>query len=250
MGGTRTGTATTTGIDMTPELTPSGDADPRGLALLRLLQLVSPSLPVGAFTYSQGIEWAVESGWIRSIADVDAWLQDQLFGSLALVDLPILVRLMAAAAARDDRALSAWSDRVIASRETAELRAEESQRGRALTDLLIAWGLDGAPERKSVLAASQLTAFAWGAHACDIPIQMAATGYAWSWAEGLVLAAVKIVPLGQTQGQLCLNGLGAPIRQAVDRALSLEDGDIGASVPALAIASAGHETQYTRLFRS
>jgi urease accessory protein len=228
---------------------PGGDDAPR-LGLLRLLQLVSPSLPVGAFTYSQGIEWAVESGWIGSVEGLDAWLRDQLSGSLSRVDLPILARLMSAAAVGDDQALALWSERLIASRETAELRAEESQRGRALADLLIAWGVAGAAERKPALAASQLTGFAWAAQAFGIPRDMAATGFAWSWAENLVLAAVKTVPLGQTQGQCCLARLGEPIRAAVERGLALADADLGASAPALAIASARHETQYTRLFRS
>jgi urease accessory protein len=235
---------------MTPEASfPTGESA-AGLPLLRLLQLVSPSLPVGGFTYSQGIEWAVESGWVRTLEDVDVWLRDQLAASLSWVDLPILSRLMRAAAAKDEQGLAAWTDRLIASRETAELRAEEHQRGRAMADLLIAWGVDGAAERKSLLASSQLTGFAWAAQAFAIPKDTAVLGYAWSWAETLVLAAVKTVPLGQTQGQRCLAQLAEPIRAAADRALSLSDGDIGACTPALAIASACHETQYTRLFRS
>jgi urease accessory protein len=223
------------------------DGDTR---LLRLLQLVSPSLPIGGFTYSQGIEWAVESGWIRDRGDLDAWLSDLLHGPLAQVDLPLLLRLQAATEARDREALATWIDWLLASRETAELRAEESNRGRALADLLVAWGLEGAGDWRPELARSQAAAFAFAAADWAINPRVAATGYAWAWLEGLLLAAVKIVPLGQTQGQQALLGLAGRIPLALERALTLEDDAIGASSPALAIASSRHETQYTRLFRS
>jgi len=220
------------------------------LGLLRLLQLVSPSLPVGGYTYSQGIEWAVESGWIRDATDLEAWLSDLLQGPMAQVDLPLLLRLQAAAGAGDLAALGEWTDLLLACRETAELRAEESNRGRALADLLVALGLPGAHDWRSQLARSQAAGFAFAAAAWQIEPIWAATGYAWSWLEGLVIAAVKIVPLGQTQGQQVLLRLANEIPSALDRAQSLDDDAIGASSPALAIASNRHETQYTRLFRS
>ncbi len=219
-------------------------------ALLRLLQLVSPSLPVGGFTYSQGIEWAVESGWIRSLADLEDWLTDQLQSALARVDLPLLIRLRAAAEGSDDRSLAVWTDLLLACRESAELRAEESNRGRALADLLVAWGVEGARERRGLLARSQLTGFAYASTAFGIAPRPAAAGYAWSWLENLVLAAVKIVPLGQTQGQQALARLAGRLPAALDLALTLTDEEIGACSPALAIGSSAHETQYTRLFRS
>lgn len=232
---------------MAPDTIMNTEGDTR---LLRLLQLVSPSLPIGGFTYSQGIEWAVESGWIRDLGGLEAWLADLLQGPLAQVDLPLLLRLQAAAEARDRDSLVAWIDWLLASRETTELRAEESNRGRALADLLVAWGLDGARNWRPDLARSQAAGFAFAAAAWDIAPRVAATGYAWAWLEGLVLAAVKIVPLGQTQGQQALARLAAQIPQALKLALTLGDDGIGASSPALAIASSRHETQYTRLFRS
>ena len=218
--------------------------------LLRLLQLVSPSLPVGGFTYSQGIEWGVDSGWIRDLVDLEAWLCDLLQGPLAQVDLPLLLRLQAAAQTRDLVSLARWIDALLASRETAELRAEESNRGRALADLLVAWGLEDADLWRPQLARSQAAGFAFAAAAWDIEPGAAATGYAWSWLEGLVLAAVKTVPLGQTQGQQALLRLASQIPRVLDQVLALDDDAIGASSPALAIASCRHETQYTRLFRS
>jgi urease accessory protein len=226
-------------------MTTEGDA-----RLLRLLQLVSPSLPIGSFTYSQGIEWAVESGWIRDLGDLEDWLEGLLHGPLAQVDLPLLLRIQAAAEARDRESLATWTNWLLASRETAELRAEESNRGRAFADLLVAWGLEGAGDWRPQLARSQAAGFAFAAAAWAIDPRVAATGYAWAWLEGLVLAAVKIVPLGQTQGQQALVRLAAQVPGALELALTLDDDGIGASSPVLAIASCRHETQYTRLFRS
>lgn len=235
------------GTRTAPDTTMITEGDIR---LLRLLQLVSPSLPIGGFTYSQGIEWAVDSGWIRDLGDLEDWLSDLLHGPLAQVDLPLLLRLQAAAEARDRDALGTWIDWLRACRETAELRAEESNRGRALADLLVAWGLAGAADWRPELARSQAAGFAFAAAAWAIEPRVAATGYAWSWLEGLVLAAIKIIPLGQTQGQQGLVRLASQIPLALQTALALGDDGIGASSPALAIASCRHETQYTRLFRS
>jgi urease accessory protein len=222
----------------------------RSLALLRLMQLVSPSLPVGAFTYSQGIEWAVEAGWIGNARDLQAWLEEQLQRSLAWLDLPLLVRMHKAAHSADPDLMRHWIDWLLVARETAELRAEESNRGRAMVDLLIAWGLPEAQTWKPVLSRSQAAGFTFAAAAWDIEARDAALGYTWGWLENLTLAAVKIIPLGQTQGQQVLERIARRIPAAVEMALDLEDDEIGASNPALAIASSEHEIQYTRLFRS
>ncbi len=220
------------------------------LSLQRLLHLASPSLPVGGFTYSQGIEWAVESGWIRNALDLEAWLADQLHASMARVDLPLLPRMQSAAGALDSARLGGLVDRLIAARETAELRLEEWNRGRALADLLVAWGLEGAADWRPLLARSQAAGFAFASAVWSLDPRQAAGAYAWSWLENLVLAAVKIVPLGQTQGQQILARLAGQVPGALDSAFGLQDHAIGASSPALAIASSGHETQYTRLYRS
>ena len=218
--------------------------------LLRLMHLVSPSLPVGAYAYSQGIEWAVETGWIRTAEELESWLLDQLEQSMVNLDLPLLIRMQGAARVRDLDAMIRWIDWLLAARETSELRAEETNRGRALADLLIAWEIAGARDWKPILARSQTAGFAFAAAAWAIPAQDAALGYAWAWLENLVLAGVKIIPLGQTQGQLVLQRLVAEVPAAVEKALGLADEQLGASSPALAIASSAHETQYSRLFRS
>ena len=220
------------------------------LPLVRLMQLVSPSLPVGGFTYSQGIERAVEDGWISGADDLKAWLGDQLHHVLATFDLPILVRLYEAAADDRPEALEIWIDELLAGRESAELRMEERNRGRALADLLAGLEVVDAEPWRTGLARCQLAGFAFAAVRWRIPPGDAALGYAWSWLENLVLAAVKIIPLGQTDGQRILQLLSRELPAAVDRGLACGDGEIGASSPALAIASSRHETQYTRLFRS
>jgi len=220
------------------------------LPLLRLMHLVSPSLPVGGFTYSQGIEWAVEAGWISTVEDLEQWLDDQLHQSLARLDLPLLAHLHQAVADEDREALNHWSRWLLAARETSELRAEEANRGRALADLLANLGLEGAAAWKPSLAKCQLAGFAFAAQRWRIGAADAALGYAWNWLENLVLAAVKIIPLGQTQGQQLIHRLLPALPEAVNQALDCHEDDIGASSPALAIASSAHETQYTRLFRS
>ena len=160
------------------------------------------------------------------------------------------MRLYDAARAHDTALTAIWIDRLIAARETAELRLEEANRGRALADLLVAWGLPEAAAWRPLLARSQTAGLAFAASAWQIPRERLALGYAWSWVEGLVLAGVKCVPLGQTQGQQALARLASAIPAALETALGLDDDAIGASCPALAIASSRHETQYTRLFRS
>ncbi|MCF7984304.1 MAG: urease accessory protein UreF [Thiohalocapsa sp.] len=226
---------------------------PAAPALLRLLQLVSPSLPVGGYSYSGGIEWAVEAGWIRNARDTREWLSDLLAQSLCRVDLPLLARMQAAAGADDVDAMAGWIELLHALRETAELRAEEAARGRALADLMVSLDMLDAgagSDWRGLLARSQLAAFGYAGAAWRIPGAELLQGYSWNWLEGQALAAVKIVPLGQTEGQRLLSALAAEIPVAIETALGLDDDRIGASTPALAIASSNHETQYTRLFRS
>lgn len=220
------------------------------LALLRLMHLISPTLPIGSFTYSQGIEWAVETGWIKDVASLQTWLVSQLNSSMAQLELPLLKRLYLAWQAEDLQAVEYWIAISNASRETSELLLEEKNRGRALTDLLIALEIPQAAQHKPLLSQSQVAAFALASLHWQVPLEQAAYGYAWSWLENLVLAAVKIIPLGQTQGQKLLHQMMPLLLSVIEQGLNLPDDEIGAAMPALAIASSRHETQYTRLFRS
>jgi urease accessory protein len=219
-------------------------------ALLRLMQLVSPSLPVGGFTYSQGIEWAAEAGWIANVEDLETWLSDLLCHSLARLDVPVLARLYRACEQGDRAQLQQWTDYLVACRETAELRAEEANRGRALADLLASLAVSQAAEWRATLVKAQVAGFALAAVQWSVPLQETALGYIWSWLENMVLAAVKIIPLGQTAGQQLLQRLIVGVPAAVETGLVLDDRQLGACSPALAIASSQHETQYTRLYRS
>ena len=220
------------------------------LALLRLLQLASPGLPVGGFTYSQGLEWAVEAGWVRDTATFAAWQREQLNDTLGYLDWPVLARLYHACQANDACAFAHWSRFVLANRETAELRLEEQQRGSALARLLDGWQLGQAPDWRASLDLSQLSGMAWlGVH-WSIPLRQLALGHGFAWLESAVMAGVKLVPFGQQAAQTLLRDLGQALPAVLDRALALDDDQLGGSLPRLAIASSCHEIQYTRLFRS
>lgn len=220
------------------------------LCRARLLQLVSPTLPTGAFSYSQGLEWAVEAGWVRDVESLDDWLTGLIDDGLAHLDLPILARMHQACQEDDPGALRLWAAQLLAARESDELRREEHNRARAMLSLLSDLGVGIDARWRDALVQCQAAPFAlamarWGISRCD-----GLLGYAWSWLENQVAAAIKLVPLGQTDGQRVQLKLGAKLPAVVEHALSLGDADIGASAAALAIASARHETQYTRLFRS
>lgn len=220
------------------------------LAQLRLMQLISPSLPVGGFTYSQGLEWAIEAGWITSAEELGAWLREQAATTLARVDLPLLLRLYECSASKDLEGMTYWSKVMIANRETSELRKEERNRGRAMASLLKSMEVEHAVEWQAELSRTQLAGFAHAAQIWAINKEDMLLGYVWSWLENLVLAGVKIVPLGQSAGQRLLLDISPALPETVETAMILSDEQIGASSPALSIASSQHEFQYTRLFRS
>lgn len=237
-----------TGIRMTTLSAEPGVTPPLGR--LRLMQLVSPALPIGAFTYSQGLEWAVEAGWVKDTQTLTDWLHGLMEDSLGQLELPILKRLYLACADRDVAAIADWGRQLYAGRETRELRAEELQRARALIGLLVNLEVPAASEWRASLGHCQAAPFALAAVHWEVGIEDCLLGYAWGWLENQVAAAIKLVPLGQTDGQRVQLDLAGHLPAVVARAMSLEDEELGAGAPALAIASARHETQYTRLFRS
>jgi urease accessory protein len=220
------------------------------LPQLRLLQLVSPTLPIGAFAYSQGLEWAVHCAWVTDSASLRAWLHNLLHSSVAHLEVPLLARLYQASATQADAALTDWSQYLLACRETQELRQEERLRGRALLSLLPKLDIPLNPTQRAALQHCQLAGFAYAAQHWHIPLTAAAQGYVWSWLENTALAGVKLIPLGQTQGQQLIAELAGDIPAVVEHGLQLTDAEIGASCFAQALASSCHETQYTRLFRS
>ncbi|MFP6654207.1 MAG: urease accessory UreF family protein [Myxococcota bacterium] len=221
-----------------------------GQALLRLLQLTSPSLPVGSFAFSQGLESAIEIGWVSDEASLKQWLEDQLAYSFGRVDLPVFIRLHASLQSADVASAFAWSERLLAMRETSELVADDCARGRALARLLSDLDIPGAEEwlahRDTPFAAlAALATVRWA-----LPIESALNALAWGWLENQVLVGVKLIPLGQVAGQRLLLELSAQIPAVCRAARDLNDDEIGGTLPTLALASSLHETQYSRLFRS
>jgi urease accessory protein len=219
------------------------------LALLRLCHLVSPALPVGAYAYSQGLEFAVHAGWVSDEATALDWLTGMSTRAVASLDLPVLRRLHAAWSAGDRDSLSRWNAELIASRETAEARAEERHLGAALARVLAALSIDAAADWRAADAAFA-TLFSLAAVHWRIDARATQLGYLWTWTENQVLAAIKLVPLGQSAGQRLLHSLAVHMPRIVDAAESVEDGAIGIGVVRPALGSALHESQYTRLFRS
>jgi len=221
-------------------------------ALLLLMQLSSPALPVGGFSYSEGIESAVDAGLVVDESSASAWLCDQLNLSLSRGDLSVLAQALPAWRAFDKPRLQELNQWILSTRETSETRLQTEQMGKSLVewiknqevvdkerlDFLITL-----PPTWPLSFALVLTPFAIETKACLL-------AYAFSWAENIVQACIKTVPLGQKSGQRILAILRLKIPYAVEYALGLSDNDRQTFTPGLAILCAAHETQYSRLFRS
>lgn len=214
---------------------------------LHLLHLSSPALPIGAYAYSQGLEYAIEAGWLEN-EELSCWLSDGLHLGVAQLDLPILLRALTALAENNTGALNHWNSQLLASRETAELLLEDQQVGAALLRLLTSLEATDLPTLTKKPAYA--VAFAIACHRWGIETDAALQGYAYSWLENQVTAATKLVPLGQTAAQKMLLKLLSQIPKACAHAMTVDDSEIGLSLPGLAMASSRHERQHTRLFRS
>lgn len=217
--------------------------------LLRLLQLSCPSLPIGAYAYSQGIEQAAERGWVTSEGTALEWIGGLLDTSVCQLDVPLLVRMHRAWS--QGRQHDAWryNDVLLASRESREIQEEELHLGSALARVLPEIGvpIDAAWLRRRP---TYLGMFALAATHFGAAERATATAYAFAWAEHQVSAVTRILPLGQMASQRVLSSVLGQVPSAVERGLACDDDDIGFLAPALAMASGWHETQYTRLFRS
>jgi urease accessory protein len=229
-------------------------------ALLQLIWLASPALPVGGFSYSEGLEAAVERGLVGNEETAARWLLDQLHLAFSRSDLAATAQAIGAWRAGDGERVAQLNDWVLHSRETAELRRQTEQMGRSLVEWLrtvrpglleaIAprWVGQGAARTDTVL--TWPVACALAVSATEAPARDCLMALAFGWAENMMQAAVKSVPLGQSAGQRILARLAAEIPAAVDNALALGDDERQAFSPMLAILSSQHETQYSRLFRS
>jgi urease accessory protein len=217
-------------------------------ALLRLLQLCSPALPIGAFAYSQGLEHAVTAGWVKDEESAGEWILGLVENALPCLDIPILLRLIDAWNADAD--VHRWNDFLFASRGSAELRAEDQRLGSALARLLASLDIPEAADWISAPHATHACMFALASARWGIAPADAAAGYLFSWAENQVGAASRLVPLGQTSAQRILSRATTLIPAAVTRASAFADDELGFAAASHAIASALHETQYSRIFRS
>jgi urease accessory protein len=229
------------------------DKQSSALKLNRLLQLCSANLPVGGFSFSQGLEYAVEMNWINGSKSTFEWIELNLSESLARTDLAILKRLYQALENGDFGAFKLANQLLIACRESQELRFADLAMGKAFVRLLKQLdSLDSEPYSALLneLELSFVSVFAISAYLCELDLSAAQSGFCWTYIDNQVAAATKLVPLGQTQAQNLLFDLSAKVDHLLCIANQLKDHEIGGSLPRLAMASAWHETQYTRLFRS
>ena len=223
------------------------------LALARLLQLASPALPVGAYSYSQGLEAAVDAGLVRDAASAELWIGEVLAFAVARLEAPVWWRLHAAWSANDLERVAHWNDIFRSTRESAELRAETLQMGYSLQRLLLELGEFDEVSLARLRGVGDITfpaAFAFAAARWEIPPRSALIAYLWAWLENQVMAALKSVPLGQTDGQRLLLALAALLPGIADSACALGDDELCNYAPGFAILCSRHETQYSRLFRS
>lgn len=230
---------------MTAELTPGN--------LLTLLQLSSPALPIGAYSYSEGIETLATNGTIAARAALLHWLEQELRTGSIRLETAILRWSYEAAAAPDNDQIERWNQWLSALRETAEMRSQSWQMGRSLLRLFA----DLEPELARQFPACTrhegcnfAIAYSLVAQAWQIPLEAAAIAFLHSWAANLISAAVRAVPLGQTEGQRLLQQLTEPIQTAHAEVAAMEEADLMACNWGASLASMQHETLYSRLFRS
>jgi urease accessory protein len=216
--------------------------------LFRLLHLASPALPIGSFHFSQGLEYAVMREWVSDEASATDWIEGLAATVVGQLDLPILARLYDGCDANAPDVVQRWNALLIASRETSELRAEDLHMGASLAKVIAEHNLRFAP--MGVERPAYATVFAFACASWKVSRADTVRAYAWAWAENQVLAAIKLVPLGQMSGQRILHGLATRLPSIVEQALVAPDDEIGVGALMHSVASALHETQYTRLFRS
>ena len=224
----------------------------RDASLLQLMWLASPALPIGGFSYSECFEAAVDTAKVTTEQEAASWLLDQLHLSLSRADLAVIAQAVPAWQQGDHARIAELNAWVLQTRESSELRAQTEQMGRSLLEWLRNHTTASAAQIET-LAALQPTyplAFALAASSTGAALRDCLLSYAFGWAENMVQAAIKSVPLGQSAGQRILSALSAEIPAAIDHALALTDDARQAYSPMLAILSAQHEIQYSRLFRS
>ena len=237
-------------MDTPGTITDGGAATITDADLVGLMWLASPALPVGGFSYSEGLEAAVESGFVTDEATARAWLTQQLHMALSRSDIAVVTHGIAAWRADDLERVRALDDWVLQTRETSELRQQAEQMGRSMLEWLKTVRPGLVEGMTAPAARTYPVAFALAASTTTASVRAIALTFAFGWAENMTQAAIKSIPLGQNAGQRILSTLAGEIPAAVDHALALDDEGRQSFSPVLAILSSQHETQYSRLFRS
>lgn len=220
------------------------------LAQLRLNQLLSPVLPVGAYSYSQGLESAVQAKWIESGHEFNLWLDELIQGPLAQQELPLLKNLYYAFLDEDLSGINYWSQMTVACRDTAELRAEERARAAAYLRVVDNLPYEIEPNYRISMEKTALTTIAWACVQWEIDLTSLLNAFAYNWLDAYMVNGVKLIPLGQSEGQAILHAKLPLLTQVVEESLTLSDDAIGFSVPLISLASCLHESQYSRIYRS
>ena len=218
--------------------------------LLDLLHISSPALPVGAFAYSQGLEYTLDAQWCENAQEIEQWIELVLLQGLGQLDLPMYLRMYKAWQDKDYASLRSLNDELLAFRESKELYLEDIQVGSAY----VQWHLGQDVNRKTLLdeldKPSVVAMASLAAVLSNIPVEMAMQGFLWSWCENQITCACKALPMGQTQAQQVLQRLIPKMKQCVSQSFSVKGDDMGTGLFGLAMASSLHELQYSRLVRS
>lgn len=229
-------------------------------SLLNLLHISSPALPIGAFAYSQGLEYTLEAGWCKKADDVELWIKSVMVHGLGGVDLPILKRLhqawsayvqeQADGQAQIKESLNAWNATLLAFRETKELYLEDIQVGDAFKQWHKSQSAEHIAKLELIEKPTVASMYALNAVIKGLTVKECLIGFVWAWLENQITAASKAMPMGQTDGQNIIRHLIPQIEPVIEKSMQLEDDDIGSGLVGLSMSSALHENQYSRLFRS
>lgn len=219
-------------------------------SLLSLMQLISANFPIGGFNYSKGLEFAIESGWIDSVKSFINWQKQWICDQLVYLEWPMLKRAYLYTKDNDVIHFKKCALKMLSYRDTSELRLEEQQRGKAIARLILQWYKPVNDDWIVAFENSGLVSIAWLGCIWDIPIKELGLGYAYNILESSILVGLKLIPFGHSTAQYLLKYLLEFLPEAWDRAITVRDDELGSNFLLQSIASACHEIQYSRLFRS